>query len=75
MLIRFLVILGKLLAAMDYGFMLNLVSLRRVKNKSWNSSYFEGIWEKKKSSPTLSAVMVQTLAELAVALCRQRLCQ
>lgn len=68
------IILGKLLAAMDYGFMLNLDSLRRVKNKSWNSSYFEGTWEKK-SSPTPSAVMVQTLAELAVALCRQQPCR
>jgi len=37
------IILGKLLAAADYCFMFNLVSLRRVKSRSWSSSYFEGM--------------------------------
>lgn len=60
-------ILRKLLAAADYCFIFNLISLRRVKNSSWSSSHFEDM-EKKSCSPTLSAVMVQTLAELTGAL-------
>lgn len=35
------IILGKLLAAAaDYSFMSNLISLRRVKNRSWSTSSF-----------------------------------
>lgn len=55
------IILGKSLAAEDYCFMFNLISLRRVKNRSWSTSHFEDM-EKRSCSPTLSAVMVQTLA-------------
>lgn len=45
------IILGQLLAAVDYCFMFNLVSLRRVKNINWSSLYFEGTWKKKKLQP------------------------
>lgn len=40
-------ILRKLLAAADYCFIFNLISLRRVKNSSWSSSHFEDMEKKK----------------------------
>lgn len=46
---------GKMTCCRSHRFMFNLVSLRRVKNRCWSSSYFEGTW-KRSCSPTLSAV-------------------
>lgn len=43
-----IIILGKLLAAVDYCFTFNLISLRRVKNRSWSTSHFEETEKKKK---------------------------